>query len=86
VNPTVRAVIALISDELRVFFEMPADRFGIDELDALEVGIRHARSQLLPYCNAENDSRILPEPPCRRNDAGASSAIHAREPRLSLRP
>ena len=45
-NATARAAIDLISGQRRVFFEMPADGSGIDELGALEAAIRFARRQL----------------------------------------
>ena len=63
-SATVRAAIALISGQRRVFFEMPANGFGAEDLDALEVGIRHARRELLGQHNVENANPIIPPEPC----------------------
>ncbi len=62
-SATIRTAIALISGEPRVFFEIPANGFGLDDLDALEVGIRYARRELQGRSDARTDEPVvLPEP------------------------
>jgi len=42
-NATVRSALVMIDGQRRVFFEVPATGFGLDDLDALQAAIQHAR-------------------------------------------
>jgi len=45
-NGTVRSALVMINGQRRVFFEVPARGFGLDDLDALDAAIQHARRLL----------------------------------------
>jgi hypothetical protein len=63
-SATIRTVIANVSGERRVFFEIPAAGFGPDELDALEAAIEFARRQLCQCHLSDTRQELLFPEPC----------------------
>ena len=70
-SATVRAVILNVAGELRVFFDIPAEGFGPEELDALIMAARCAKRQIGPSTPAPARPPI-PEGPdiCRSCGCG----------------
>ena len=60
---TVQSAVVVVQGERRVFFEMPATGFGLEDLDALEAAIHFARNQLQrTHQNDKRQELLFPEP------------------------